>query len=200
MEPRKPAERAANAVATSSPPCPGHPRLRDSRWITGLFVASAVLAHAATARGADDAPGTAPKAQRESTAPRPLDHTGKKRVGKASFYAGFFAGRKMADGTPMDPHDDNAASKTLPLGTTARVTNLDTGKSAVVTIQDRGPYVPGRIVDLSPSTAKQIGITPKIGVAPVEVAPIAVPLPDGRVKAGEGAREGADEATRTAER
>src|SRR5688500_15085849 len=61
-----------------------------------------------------------------------LDLSGKKQVGKASFYARKFAGRKMADGTPMDPQGDNAASKNLPLGTTAKVTNLETGQSAVV--------------------------------------------------------------------
>jgi rare lipoprotein A len=90
----------------------------------------------------------------------------------------------MADGTIMRPQGDNAASKTLPLGTTAKVTNLETGKSAVVTIRDRGPYIRGRIVDLSPATAKDIGIDHKNGVAKVEVAPIAVPLPDGGVKLG----------------
>jgi rare lipoprotein A len=199
MEVRKPAQHLAHAVATSVRPCLRRHPLRDSRWISCLLVAGALLAHAGTVPATDDSQASAPKANRESTAPRPLDRTGKKRVGKASFYAGFFAGRKMADGSRMDPHDDNAASKTLPLGTTARVTNLETGKSAVVTIQDRGPYVPGRIVDLSPSTARQIGITPKIGVAPVEVAPIAVPLPEGGTKTGEGAHEG-DPATRTAER
>jgi rare lipoprotein A len=112
------------------------------------------------------------------------DFTAKKRMGTASFYAKKFAGRTMADGAPMDPHGDNAASKTLPLGTTAKVTNLETGKSAVVTIRDRGPYVPGRIVDLSPATAKQIGLTERKGVALVVVAPIAVPQPDGRIKLG----------------
>jgi rare lipoprotein A len=114
----------------------------------------------------------------------PIDRSGKKRVGKASFYAPMFAGRKMADGTPMDPNDDNAASRTLPLGTTAKVTNLETGKSAFVTIQDRGPYVDGRIVDLSPSTAREIGISHRQGVARVEVSPVAVPLPNGGVKLG----------------
>ena len=114
----------------------------------------------------------------------PIDRSGKKRVGKASFYAHMFAGRKMADGKQMDPQHDNAASRTLPLGTTAKVTNLETGKSAFVTIQDRGPYVDGRIVDLSPSTAREIGISHRQGVARVEVAPIAVPLPNGGVKLG----------------
>jgi rare lipoprotein A len=117
------------------------------------------------------------------------DFSAKKRMGKASFYANEFSGRKMADGAVMDPHGDNAASKTLPLGTTAKVTNLETGKSAVVTIQDRGPYVPGRIVDLSPATARQIGISHRKGVALVVVAPIAVPQPDGGIKLGAAAHE-----------
>jgi len=113
-----------------------------------------------------------------------LDRSGRERVGKASFYAKMFDGRKMADGTPMSPHGNNAASKTLPLGTTAKVTNLETGKSAVVTIRDRGPYVAGRIVDLSPATAQKIGLSKSQGVVPVAVAPIVVPLADGKVKLG----------------
>ena len=118
-----------------------------------------------------------------------LDHSGQRRIGKASFYAPMFAGRKMANGNRMDPQDRNAASRTLPLGTTAKVTNLKTGKSAVVRIEDRGPYVEGRIVDLSPATAREIGITPREGVTKVEVAPITVPQPDGSVKLGAAAAE-----------
>jgi rare lipoprotein A len=113
-----------------------------------------------------------------------LDMSGHARVGKASFYAKNLGGKKMADGTPMQLKGNNAASKTLPLGTTAMVTNLETGRTAIVTIRDRGPYVKGRIVDLSPSTAKKIGLEPKEGVAKVEVAPLEVPLPDGNLKAG----------------
>jgi rare lipoprotein A len=114
----------------------------------------------------------------------PLDRTGRKRVGKASFYAKMFAGRTMADGTRMEPTGNNAPSRTLPLGTTAKVTNLETGKSAVVTIRDRGPYVVGRIVGLSPATAQEIGLEPRQGVTKVTVSPITVPLPDGQVKLG----------------
>jgi rare lipoprotein A len=113
--------------------------------------------------------------------PQP-DLSGRERTGVASFYADRFAGRKMADGNKMNPQGDNAASRTLPLGTVAKVTNLATRKSAVVTIQDRGPYVHGRIVDLSPSTARKIGITPRTGIAKVRVTPIVVPLPNGRIK------------------
>jgi rare lipoprotein A len=118
--------------------------------------------------------------------PKHPDLTGSTRLGKGSFYAASFFHRKMADGNRMDPYGSNAASRTLPLGTTARVTNLATGQSAIVHIEDRGPYVKGRQVDLSPATARQIGITPRIGVAPVKVAPITVPLPDGTTKVGAG--------------
>jgi rare lipoprotein A len=104
-----------------------------------------------------------------------LDRSGHRRVGVASFYAKFFAGRKMADGTRMDPQGENAASRTLPLGTRALVTNLQTAQSALVTIRDRGPYVKGRIVDLSPATARLVGITPKEGLAKVAVTPIELP-------------------------
>jgi rare lipoprotein A len=125
----------------------------------------------------------------------PLDRSGRKRVGKASFYAKMFAGRTMADGTRMEPTGNNAASRTLPLGTTAKVTNLETGKSAVVTIRDRGPYVVGRIVDLSPATAREIGLEPHQGVTKVAVAPITVPMPDGEVKLGAAIQEAKLEAS-----
>ncbi len=118
-----------------------------------------------------------------------LDRSGRKRVGTASFYAEKFAGRTMADGTPMHPEGDNAASKTLPLGTRARVTDLETGRSAVITIRDRGPFVDGRIVDLSPSTAQKIGIDRKQGLAQVEIMPLEMPSADGPVKYGVGGGE-----------
>lgn len=148
---------------------------------------SSAMAQSSTPGAAVAQPALSQKHSVQRISPKlkaPIDRSGKKRVGKASFYAHMFAGRKMADGKQMDPQHDNAASRTLPLGTTAKVTNLDTGKSAFVTIQDRGPYVDGRIVDLSPSTAQEIGISPRQGIARVEVSPLAVPLPNGGVKLG----------------
>ena len=115
--------------------------------------------------------------------------SGDKRIGQASVYARKFAGKKMADGTKMNPHSDNAASKTLPLGTTAKVTNIETGKSAKVTIRDRGPHVKGRILDVSPSTAHKIGITKHDGVAKVKVDPIAFPKHSDSVKSGVAAKK-----------
>jgi len=143
------------------------------------FAALGLASSAYAAENAVPQAADAVHAQQAPQHPKPkLDRTARKRIGKASIYARKFNGRKMADGTRMDPQDDNAASKTLPLGTTAKVTNLETGQSAVVTIWDRGPYVPGRIVDLSPSTADKVGLDPQEGVAKVEVKPITVPPPD----------------------
>ncbi|RJF99874.1 septal ring lytic transglycosylase RlpA family protein [Noviherbaspirillum saxi] len=148
------------------------------------------LAAPALAETAKDA--AKPQATQKATKPK-LDHSGQPRKGEASYYAKKFTGRKMADGTPMDPNSNSAASKTLPLGTKAEVTNLDNGKSEVVEIRDRGPYVDGRIVDLTPQTAKKLDIQEK-GVAPVVVTPIEVPQPDGSVKPGAAALDHVKEA------
>ncbi|HEX2531675.1 MAG TPA: septal ring lytic transglycosylase RlpA family protein [Burkholderiaceae bacterium] len=115
-----------------------------------------------------------------------LDHSGKPRKGKASYYGREFAGRPMANGEPMNPQSNAAASKTLPLGTKAKVTNLRNGKSSVVEIKDRGPYVDGRIIDVTPKTARKLGMETE-GVVPVEVVPLEVPQPDGSVKLGAAA-------------
>lgn len=117
-----------------------------------------------------------------------IDRSGRKESGRASYYAKSFTNRKMANGRRMNPNSDIAASKTLPLGTVAKVTNLDNGKSATVKIEDRGPYVNGRVVDLAPKVADKIDITEK-GVAPVEVKPITLPQPNGEVKLGAGAAD-----------
>lgn len=98
------------------------------------------------------------------------------QVGEASIYS--LPGRKMASGARMNPGDDIAASRTLPLGTRARVTNLANGRSTVVTILDRGPRVRDRIVDLSPAAAEKIGLTRKQGTTRVEVRALALPPRD----------------------
>jgi rare lipoprotein A len=156
--------------------------------LAAILLVGVVTVGAAGCKPLADAQASAAPKDEELSAtagggPHP-DLSGRTRFGDASFYAKKFTGREMADGNKMDPHGDNAASKTLPLGTTARVTNIETGESAVVTIEDRGPHVDGRIVDLSPSTAQKIGITEHHGVAKVTVAPISIPLPDGGTKCG----------------
>jgi peptidoglycan lytic transglycosylase len=78
--------------------------------------------------------------------------------GKASFYADFFEGRLTANGEVFDQSRLTAAHKSLKFGTIVRVTNLKNGKSIVVKINDRGPFVAGRIIDLSKEAARQIGM------------------------------------------
>jgi rare lipoprotein A len=90
------------------------------------------------------------------------------QVGEASFYGHGFHGKKTATGEKFDQNDLTAAHPTLPLGTTATVTNLETGNSVDVKINDRGPYVKGRDIDLSKRAAKELGMT-KDGVAPVKI-------------------------------
>jgi rare lipoprotein A len=177
-----------------------HAWFRSRRWVPlALWAAVAITAGFPQYCRAEEPSGQSLRNTPETRAAEKAkrhqpDFSAKKRMGTASFYAKEFAGRPMADGAPMDPGGDNAASKTLPLGTTAKVTNLETGKSAVVQIRDRGPYVPGRIVDLSPATARRIGLSERKGVALVVVAPIAVPQPGGKIKLGAAAYEALHEA------
>ena len=102
------------------------------------------------------------------------------QTGVASFYGSDAAGQKTANGEALKPNAMTAASKTLPLGSQALVTNVETGKTARVRINDRGPYVKGRVIDLTPAAAKHIGIAPEDGVAKVTVRPVAAPPPSGK--------------------
>jgi rare lipoprotein A len=78
------------------------------------------------------------------------------QVGIASWYGQYFVGKPTASGEPYDMHDLTAAHPTLPLGTFVKVTNLRNGRSVVVRINDRGPVVDGRIIDLSYNAARAI--------------------------------------------
>ena len=85
-------------------------------------------------------------------------------TGIASIYA--YAGEKTANGERANPGGLTAAHKTLPFGTRVRVVNKRNGKSVVVRINDRGPFVRGRIIDLTPAGARAIGFS---GITPVSV-------------------------------
>jgi rare lipoprotein A (peptidoglycan hydrolase) len=94
--------------------------------------------------------------------------------GIASWYGPGFHGKKTASGEIYDQTKFTAAHKTLPLGSKARVTNLDNGSTVVVEITDRGPFVAGRIIDVSRAAAGALGFT-ESGTAPVRVELIAEP-------------------------
>ena len=79
------------------------------------------------------------------------------QVGTASWYGDYFQGKETASGEPYDMYDLTAAHPTLPLGSYVRVTNLRNGRSVVLKINDRGPAVEGRIIDVSYNAARVLG-------------------------------------------
>src|SRR5687767_14940832 len=81
--------------------------------------------------------------------------------GHASWYGPGFHGRKTANGGRSDQHEMTAAHKTLPFGSLCRVIDEKTGKSLLVRINDRGPYIRGRMLDLSEAAARRLGIKPR---------------------------------------
>ena len=102
----------------------------------------------------------------EASARRPA-RVGDVQVGKASYYGKEFEWRRTASGERYDPNGMTAAHKTLPFGTMVRVTNRRNNQSVVVRINDRGPFVRGRVIDLTPAGARAIGMS---GLAPVSLA------------------------------
>ena len=90
------------------------------------------------------------------------------QTGKASYYK---SGHRTANGERFDPHGYTAAHRTLPFGTKVLVTNVKTGKSVIVRINDRGPFIKNRIIDVSYGAAKVLGMT-GAGVATVKIVPL----------------------------
>ncbi|MBP6603199.1 MAG: septal ring lytic transglycosylase RlpA family protein [Verrucomicrobiales bacterium] len=88
--------------------------------------------------------------------------------GKASFYSVITNGTRTASGTPLNDSISTAAHRTLPFGTRVRVTNLSNGRSDVVKITDRGPFVKNRIIDVSQNAAKKLGMV-EAGIIAVEI-------------------------------
>ncbi|MBF0449924.1 MAG: septal ring lytic transglycosylase RlpA family protein [Candidatus Magnetomorum sp.] len=101
--------------------------------------------------------------------------------GIASWYGKQFHGRKTSNGEVYNMYDVSAAHKTLPLGTIVRVYNLENKKSLVVRINDRGPFIRGRIIDLSYGAARRLGIVNQ-GTARVYLKTISIPPPPKRIQ------------------
>ncbi|MNF73155.1 RlpA-like protein precursor [compost metagenome] len=93
---------------------------------------------------------------------------GYRAEGKASYYGSRHHGRRTASGERFDQHALTAAHRTLPFGTRVKVTNLNNDRTVVVRINDRGPHIRGRIIDLSREAADRLGML-RAGVAPVRV-------------------------------
>ena len=123
-------------------------------WLTRLL-AIAILAAACSKTPPPDLPAAATK-------------SGWSERGIASWYGGKFHGRATASGEIFDMEKVSAAHKRLPFGTVVRVENLDNGKQLKVRINDRGPFVRGRIIDLSRAAARELGML-EAGVAKVRI-------------------------------
>lgn len=105
--------------------------------------------------------------------PKPRDHNDTAleafvQEGVAAYYAKAFHGRRTASGSIYDERDLTAAHRTLPFGTRVRVTHLENGKEVVVTINDRGPFTKGRVIDLSREAARRLDLI-RDGIARVRL-------------------------------
>lgn len=148
-----------------------------------LTVLLAALIAAPPSRGAV---GTIPDAVAAAVQPGTRQH------GVASYYAERFDGRTTASGERYDERKLTAAHRTLPLGTRVRVTEQDTGRSVVVTVNDRGPYVAGRAIDLSRRAGERLGMI-EDGLADVIIEVLQLPRGQRgseRLRSGASARDG----------
>ena len=102
---------------------------------------------------------------------------GYREEGMASWYGGYFHGRRTSSGDVYDMYQMTAAHKSLPLPTYVRVTNLANGRSVVLRVNDRGPFVDDRIIDLSYTAATKLGMAEQ-GTARVEVVALDPPARD----------------------
>ena len=151
--------------------------------VTLLALALGLLAvgchHSPSQRAYQPPPAYAPARDARATPAPPTsdDMHGKPvlvETGLASWYGPNYHHHAAADGSTFDQNAMTAAHRTLPLGSTARVTNIATGEQVLVRITDRGPFAPGRVIDLSMGAAKAIGLY-RAGIAKVKVE--AFPLP-----------------------
>ena len=97
-----------------------------------------------------------------------IDPNGYDETGTASYYGAKHHGKKTASGEPFNQHALTAAHRRLPFGTRVQVTNLSNDRSVVVRINDRGPHIRGRLIDLSRQAAEQLGML-RSGIARVRV-------------------------------
>ncbi len=142
-------------------------------FISGIF---GVLLHGCALMQERPNPLGTPPAVTNVVRPGPprLDRPQKMETGQASWYGPKFHGKKTASGVIFNQGEFTAAHRNLPLGSRVRVTNLENEKFVEVEINDRGPFVPGRIIDLSRAAARALGML-EDGVTPVRVEVLSLP-------------------------
>jgi rare lipoprotein A len=146
-----------------------------------LGLGACAPAAARTDTGPTTIPAASPAATLVAVARNAATPSMTEELGIASWYGPGFAGRRTANGEIFDPSEMTAAHKELPFNSLVTVTNLDNGRSVVVRINDRGPFKPGRIIDLSRAGAEAIGM---IGSGTAQVKVEVITLPEGMVRIG----------------
>jgi len=131
-------------------------------------LAALVLAAACAHAPKEEPPASHAPEVRQSGGAGEQEQAAAPDVGLASFYGRKFHGRRTASGARYDMHALTCAHRTAPFGTRLRVTDLETGRSVVVTVNDRGPFVRGRVVDVSLAAARALGMVER-GLARVRV-------------------------------
>lgn len=140
--------------------------LRVRLAVAALLAASACAHGPSRAPEPERAPPRAPPAREREQEPG----ASRGEVGLASFYSRRHHGRRTASGARFDMHALTCAHRTAPFGARLRVTDLESGRSVVVIVNDRGPFKRGRVVDLSLAAARKLGMVSR-GVARVRVEP-----------------------------
>jgi rare lipoprotein A len=169
---------AAAAAAYAAPGASLPWLLKSARWLALAVAAAALAACAQVPVDTGKSEFTAPRHRTAWVPARKRHHAVAMRehepagehapAGAAVGMASYYGGGRTASGEKIIPGELTAAHPSLPFGTRLRVTRVDTGRSVVVRVNDRGPFVKGRIVDVSHSAAEQLGLT-QAGVAKVKI-------------------------------
>ena len=127
--------------------------------VLSLTAATLVFATTLGAAPGNSTPDSRKGTPGQTQEAKPNRPTRKPQVGKASWYGRIFQHKTTASGEPYDMYQFTAAHRTLPLGSWVKVTDLKTDRSVVVRINDRGPVLPNRIIDLSYGAAKMLAMS-----------------------------------------
>ena len=143
--------------------------------VLSQFAAAVVFTTALGAAPGNSTPDSLQGAPRQTQETIQPIKASKFQVGKASWYGRIFQHKNTASGEPYDMYQLTAAHRTLPLGSWVKVTDLKNDRSVIVRINDRGPILKSRIIDLSYGAAKMLGMS-QIGTHPVRLEVLEAPV------------------------
>ena len=162
----RPSEQGAKAAKPAKAEAPASTRAAGQQLAASQLAAARIEQPAAPPPGGSVGFGPADRYV------APLQAVGRPQIGAASWYGNYHLGRRTASGEALDGVRPTAAHRSLPLYSRVRVTNLNNGRSVVVTINDRGPVSPRLLIDVSPRAADQLDMK-RAGIIPVSIEPVA---------------------------